>query len=416
MMPLYSWYGATNDGDILATIYIGHMTKLDRYLLILLHWKCCFDWCCCVHNNCKIMPVLYMDHTLKLDTQLLISKPFCFSAFKTIYKWYNLFSQKQIFPLHFTHMPYLSDEYMRDANVHICHILYQLTSCMWSGGWYWHISLNNYGYHIVNEGHTTLILCGHLYATLVHIYVKAQLTTTSKSFYCYICAEKQRGLPNCRCTIHLMHIYGECICIYEPHIKLLAFTMWPAVLYTWCPHLCQQHCQFVYCIGWVCLWDKSAEKYMVNNLLITFIHLINVSSFILLYLCIHSLFSSFISFHSFIHWLLLFLFIHSFLTLSHSIYSYTQSFLPSSHSIPLSIYSYVISFHSFIQSLCFLYFIPFIHSFLASFISFHSFIDSLLSSFTSFHLPETVGLKWGQYRRILKCETTPRSNFYGSIL
>ena len=98
------------------------------------------------------------------------------------------------------------------------------------------------------------------------------------------------------------------------------------------------------------------------------------------HLFIHPIFPSFISFHSFVHLLLRYLipFIHP------------VTLLPLFHSI-----------HPLILGI--FYLIPFIHRLTPVFL---------------YLIPFTWNswAKMGQYSRILKCETTPRSNFYGSIL
>ena len=127
-------------------------------------------------------------------------------------------------------------------NVHICHICLMSISGMYLHkcvtykvtGINWHKKLKRYGCHIVYIYQTSLILYRHIDPILLCIHPKHNQLQHLLTAYLHICAKTYMATK-----LQIGHIYKYFTCIYSgyisiyvPHLKSLASTMSPKVLYT----------------------------------------------------------------------------------------------------------------------------------------------------------------------------------------
>ena len=106
----------------------------------------------------------------------------------------------------------------------------------------WHVSLNQYGYHITNMSYTAIMLNGHMDPTIVHRCAKTQQTLISNAHVIAIYVSERNmawKLICCICQIFeglIWKIYNICM----PHMMCQSSFMQQGALYTYLTYITAQ--------------------------------------------------------------------------------------------------------------------------------------------------------------------------------
>ena len=106
----------------------------------------------------------------------------------------------------------------------------------------WHVSLNQYGYHITNMSYTAIMLNGHMDPTIVHRCAKTKQTLISNAHVVAIYVPERNMAWKLMC--HICQIFDGLIWkiynIYMPHMMCQSSIMQQGALYTYLTYITAQ--------------------------------------------------------------------------------------------------------------------------------------------------------------------------------